>query len=188
MAITREKKEELVAQYVQDINDSEGLIITEYRGMTVPQLQELRAKIREAEGSYTIVKNTLAKLALKEAGLTVDDSLLTGPVGIGFCHHNLPGVAKAMTDFAKDNETMIIKGGLIGNSVIDEDGVNQLTKLPTLDVVRAQLLGLLNTPASQLVGIFNAPASQFVGVMSGGVRQVVNVLNAYATKNPEEAA
>lgn len=188
MAISREKKEALVAQYIQEISDSEGLIITEYRGLTVQQLQELRAKIREAEGSYTVIKNTLARRALEEIGLTVDDELMTGPIGIGFCHQNLPGVAKAMTEFAKDNDTMVIKGGLIGNSVIDEAGVKELTKLPPLDVVRAQLLGLLTTPASQLVGVFNAPASQFVGVLSGGVRQVVNVLNAYAAKNPEEAA
>ena len=188
MAITREKKEELIAQYVQDINDSEGLIITEYRGLSVQQLQELRAKIREAEGSYAVVKNTLARRALAEAGITVDDSLLTGPIGIGFCHKNLPGVAKAVTDFAKSNDQMIVRGGLIGSSVINEDGVRELTKLPPIEVVRAQLLGLINTPASQLVGVLNAPASQFVGVLSGGVRQLVNVLNAYSTKNPEEAA
>ncbi|MCB0210034.1 MAG: 50S ribosomal protein L10 [Anaerolineae bacterium] len=188
MAITREKKEELIAQYVQEINDSEGLIITEYRGLSVQQIQELRSKIREAEGSYAVVKNTLARRALAEAGINVDSSLLTGPIGIGFCHQNLPGVAKAVTDFAKSNDKMVVRGGLIGSSVIDEAGVKELTKLPPIEVVRAQLLGLLNTPASQLVGVLNAPASQFVGVLSGGVRQVVNVLNAYATKNPEEAA
>ena len=188
LAISREKKEELVAQYVQEINDSEGIIITEYRGLSVPQLQELRAKIREAQGSYAVVKNTLAKRALEEVGLPTADDLLTGPVGLGFCHQNLPGVAKVMTDFAKGNDLMVIKGGLIGKSVIDEAGVKELTKLPPIEVVRAQLLGLLNTPASQLVGTLNAPASQFVGVLSGGVRQLVNVLNAYASKNPEEAA
>lgn len=188
MAISREKKEKLVAQYVEELNGSDGIIITDYRGLSVPEIQTLRAKIREAEGSYTVVKNTLAQLALHEAGLPAIDNLLIGPVGIGFCGQNLPGVAKMMTEFAKEHDALVIKGGLIGRSVLDANEVNQLTKLPTIEVVRAQMLGLLNTPATQLAGVLNAPASQFVGVLSGGVRQLMNVLSAYAAKQPEEAA
>lgn len=177
MAITREKKEELVASYLEKLVDCDGIIITDYRGMTVPQVQELRAKIREAEGSYLIVKNTLAKRALQEAGLPSVDKLLTGTIGIGFCAKNVPGVAKAITDFAKGNEAMTVKGGVMGKSVITEAEVKQLASLPSLEVLRAQLLGVINAPASQLVG-----------VIAGGVRQLVNVVNAYAEKEAEPAA
>ena len=177
MAITREKKEELLANYVEQLNGSGGIIVTDYRGLTVPQIQELRSKIREAEGSFSVVKNTLARRALEEAGLPALDDMLTGPIGIGFCHNNVPGVAKAVTDFAKNNEAFSVKGGLMGNNVIDSDDVKQLADLPPLDVLRAQLLGLINAPATQLVG-----------VVASGVRQVINVVNAYAEKDKEPAA
>lgn len=174
MAISREKKEELIGGYLDQLNVSEAVIITGYRGLKVSQVEQLRKKVREADGSFTIVKNTLAERALKEAGLPVVEEMLTGPVGIGFCRNNVSGVAKAITDFAKQNELLTIKGGLLGNRVIDEVGVKNLANLPSLDVLRAQLLGLINAPASQLVG-----------VVAGGVRQLVNVFNAYAEKDAE---
>lgn len=174
MAISRDKKEVLVKEYLDQLNVSEAVIITSYRGLRVSQVEQLRRKIREAEGSFAIVKNTLAERALKEAGLPVVEEMLTGPVGIGFCHHNVSGVAKAITDFSRQNELLAIKGGLLGSRVIDEAGVKNLANLPSLDVLRAQLLGLISAPASQLAG-----------VVAGGVRQLVNVVNAYAEKEAE---
>jgi large subunit ribosomal protein L10 len=176
LAISREKKEELVKDYLEQLNVSEAVIITSYRGLKVSQVEQLRRKIRDAEGGFAIVKNTLAERALKDAGLPVVEEMLIGPVGIGFCHKNVSGVAKAITDFAKQNELLTIKGGLLGDRVIDEAGVKSLANLPPLDVLRAQLLGLINAPASQLVG-----------VVAGGVRQLVNVFNAYAEKEAQEA-
>jgi large subunit ribosomal protein L10 len=169
LAISREKKEELVKEYLDQLNVSEAVIITGYRGLKVTDVEQLRKKIREAEGGFSVVKNSLAERALQEAGLPVVEELFTGPVGIGFCHNNVSGVAKAIADFSKQNEFLIIKGGLLGNRVIDEAGVKNLASLPSLDVLRAQLLGVINAPASQLAG-----------VVAGGVRQLVNVFNAYA--------
>ncbi len=174
MAISRQKKEELVASYVDQMNSSEAIIVTDYRGLTVVELQELRGKIREADGSYAVVKNTLAKLALEQAGLPAIDDMLLGPVGIGFCGNNVPGVAKAITDYAKANEIFAVKGGLMGETIIDEAAVKSLASLPSLDVLRAQILGLINAPATQLVG-----------VVSGSIRQLVNVVNAYADTGNE---
>ena len=177
MAIIREKKEQLVSDYVERVNNSEAIIITDYRGLKVPDLQALRAKVREADGSFTIVKNTLARHALKQAGLPAPDDLFIGPVGIGFCNQNIPGVAKAITDFAKSNEALKVKGGLMGVQVIDEAAVKELASLPSLDVLRAQLLGLINAPATRLAG-----------VVAGGVRQLVNVFNAYAEEGQTKDA
>lgn len=171
MAISRKKKETLVEEYVKDLNNSEAIIVTSYRGLRVPQIEQLRGKIRDAEGHFAVVKNTLAQRALEEAGLPVKDDLLTGPIGIGFCYHNVTGVAKAITDFSKDNDLLIIKGGYMGAKVISDVAVKDLASLPSLDVLRAQLLGLINAPASRLAG-----------VVAGGVRQLVNVVNAYAEK------
>lgn len=177
MAITRDKKADLVQTYVERLKDCEAVIITSYTGLKVSEVEQLRKKIREAEGSFAVVKNTLAIRALKETGWTIPEDLLTGPVGIGFCHHNVGGVAKAITAFAKQNDRLVVKGGLLGNRVIDEAGVKNLASLPPLEVVRAQFLGLLNAPASRLAG-----------VVAGGVRQLVNVMNAYAEKGSEASA
>ena len=177
MAITREKKEELVKEYVERLNESEAIIITDYRGLTVTQIQSLRAEIRKAEGSYAVVKNTLVQRALEEVGLPVPEEMLIGPVGISFCHKNITGVAKAVTEFAKENEILAVKGGVMGKKVINEDAIKSLASLPSIDVLRAQLLGLINAPASQLAG-----------VVAGSVRQLVNVVNAYADKEKDAAA
>ncbi len=177
MAISREKKEELVKEYVGRMNESDAIIITDYRGLQVVEIQELRMAIRKAEGSFAVVKNTLARRALEEAGLPVIDDLLTGPVGIGFCNENVAGVAKAITTYAKSNDKLEVKGGLLGDKIIDEATIKNLASLPTLDVLRAQLMGLINAPATQLTG-----------VIAGSVRQLVNVVNAYADKEGEAAA
>jgi large subunit ribosomal protein L10 len=174
LAISRKKKEELVKGYVEQLNDSEAIIITGNDGLKVNELEALRGKIREAEGKFSIVKNTLAKRAIEEANLPGVDELLTGPVGIGFCYNNASGVAKAITDFAKQNEQLVIKGGLLGNSVLDEAAVKNLANLPSLNELRGQIVGLINTPATRLVG-----------ALAGGVRQVVNVIHAYADKENE---
>jgi large subunit ribosomal protein L10 len=176
LAISRDKKENLIAEYVQQLNDSEAVIFTSYRGLKVSDLQELRKRIREADGGFAVVKNTLAQRALTEVGLPIVDEMLTGPIGIGFCNNNITGVAKAITGYARTNELLVIKGALVGNQVVDDAAVRNLADLPSIEVLRAQLLGVINAPASRLAG-----------VIAGGVRQVVNVINAYAEKDKEEA-
>lgn len=174
MAITRAKKEELVQEYVEQLNSSEAIIFTDYRGLSVADLQLLRTKVREAEGSYSVVKNTLARRALAEVGLSAPAEMTFGPIGICFCQQNIPGVTKALTDFAKTHDKLVVKGGLMGEKVIDEAAIKSLASLPSLEVLQAQLLGVINAPASRLVG-----------VLSGGVRQLVNVFNAYSEQGAE---
>ena len=188
MAISRAKKEALLEKYVEQLNNSDGIVIAEYRGLSVSDLQELRKRIREADGSFTVVKNTLARRAISGAGLSVPEEMLVGPLGIAFGGHNLTGVAKVMTTFAKENELLLVKGGLIGNSAIDGAAVKSLADMPSIDVLRSQLLGLLNAPATKVVGVLAAPPTQLVGVLSGGVRQLVNVINAYSQTGPQEAS
>jgi large subunit ribosomal protein L10 len=169
LAITRQRKEELVKSYVEKLQSSRAIIVTDYRGLTVNELQALRRRIREAQGSYSVAKNTLAKLAIKEAGLPAIDDLFVGPAAISFCHEEVPAVARALTDFAKDHERFEIKGGLLGTQVLTQTAIKDLADLPPLEVVRAQLLGLISAPSSRLAG-----------VVAGGLRQMVNVINAYA--------
>ena len=179
MAITKDRKAELVQQYVDLIQKSDGLILIEYRGLSMKGMDPLRRKIREASGELHVVKNTLAELALRQAGRDAPENLFTQTTAIGFAFTDLPSVAKALTGFAKDSEFVKVKGALLGSQVLTAKDVEALAELPPLPVLRAQLLGLITAPASRLTG-----------VVASGVRQVVNVVKAYADKaeQPEEAA
>lgn len=177
MAISKEQKEKLLVQYEEAVSDSKGIIITEYRGLSAPDLGRLRAVIRDANGSYNVVKLTLFKLALERAGLSVPDEMFGGPVAVGYCHQDVPAVAKAFKDFGKEQELLVIKGGLMGGRLLSEADVTAIADLPPIEIVRAQLMGVISGPARNLVG-----------AVASGVRQVVNVLNAYAEKDQQEAS
>ena len=176
MAITKEKKKELVAQYVEAATASRGMIITEFRGLSTPELGRLRAAVRGASGSYSVVKVTLFKIALERAGIPVPEDMLIGPVAVGYCHQELPAVAKALKDYGKDHEKLVIKGGIMGDRFLSLAEVETIADLPPLEVIRSQLMGLVNGPARNLAG-----------VVAGGVRQVVNVFNAYADSDRQKA-
>ncbi len=168
MALTKERKEELVAKYRELLEQSRGVIFTEYRGLSNRDLSAVRRKVREANGAYHVAKMTLFKRALEEAGYPVPDELAGKPIAIGFCLQDIPGVAKALSEYAKDVELFSIRGGIADGRIITAEQVKAIADLPPLDVLRAQLIGLLDAPASSLVGVVQA-----------GVAQVVNVLNAY---------
>lgn len=171
MAITKEKKTELLDVYTKNIDHSSAIFLTSYQGIGVNDLTELRQKLRSANSNYRIVKNTLVKKALNDAGIDSPEitDLLSGAVGFAFCEGDSPPVAKTLVEFAGNFDSFEIKGGLLGDVFVDKAGVESLAKLPSLEVIRAQMLGVISAPASQLVG-----------VVASGVRQIVNVLDAYA--------
>jgi len=171
LAISKERKEELVAQYADMLNRSQGLILTEFRGITDKDLKTVRKAVREANGAYRITKTRLLIRALQDAGYPVPDELRGMPLAVGFCYGDVPAVAKALTDLTKNSDVLSIRGGLMGQTFVDAEGVKAIADLPPLDVLRAQLLGLLDAPAANLVGVVQA-----------GVAQVINVINAYAEK------
>ncbi len=177
MAITKERKQELLAQYVEAINGSRAIIVTEYRGLNTPALGRLRSAMRDSNGSYSVVKLTLFKLALERAGIPVPEEMLAGPVAVSFCYQDVPAIAKALKEFGKDQELLVLKGGIMGNRFLSPQDVVALAELPPLEVVRAQLIGMLSGPARNLAS-----------VVASGVRQVVNVLNAYAEKDAQAVA
>jgi large subunit ribosomal protein L10 len=153
------------------------VILTDFRGITDKDLKQIRKVVREANGTYRITKTTLLARALEAAGYPLPPHMKGTPVAVGFCFGDVPAVAKALTDFTRDGEKLVIQGGLMGQSFISPDEVKAIANLPSLDVLRAQLIGLLDAPAANLVGVIQA-----------GVSQVVNVLNAYAEKGESAAA
>lgn len=178
MAISKEKKQEIVAQYGEWLERSQSLIITEYIGLTVKDMDELRAKVREAGGEFHIVKNTLAKLALGAASLEIDDEHFVGTAAIGFAHEDPPALAKAITDFAKGSSFLKVKAGYLDNRLMSAAEVRILANVPPLPVMRAILLSTILAPATQLVRTLSEPG-----------RQVAAVLKAFSDKDavPEAA-
>lgn len=176
MAISKERKQELVAIYGEMLQHSNGIILTEYRGLTIAKVDNLRARLRDVDGVYAVTKNTLFKIALQNADWPVPEELLAGPVATAFADGNFPGVAKAVLDFQKENaDIFVIKGAVMGGSLLTTQQVEAISQLPSLDELRSQLVGLLVQPATGLVSVLNAATSS-----------VVNVLHAYVQENSSE--
>ena len=112
MAISREKKQQMVAGYVERVSRSEALIFTDYRGLTVAHLSELRQRLREVGGVFQVVKNTLFKRALDEAGISVSMEQLDGPIAVGYCFEDSPPVAKVLVAFAKETQLLKVQGSI----------------------------------------------------------------------------
>jgi len=176
LAISKERKDELLNTYAELINKSQGMILIEYRGLTMKGMDPLRGRVREAAGELHVVKNTLAQKALETAGRKAPAELFTQTTAIGFAFSDVAGVAKALTTYAKENEFVKVKGALLGGQILTTKEVQALADLPPLPIVRGQLLGLISTPATRLAG-----------VVAGGVRQIVNVVKAYSDKEGAEA-
>ena len=177
MAISKERKEELVAQYSEWLKQSQATILAEYSGMSMQNIDALRAKIREAGGEFHIVKNTLGKLAFEQAGLSLPENFFTGSTAVSFAFKDVPAVAKAMTEFARTSDALKVKGGYLDNRPMTAEGVKSLADLPPLPVVRAQLLGTILAPASKLVRTLAEPG-----------RQVAAVIKAYSEASEPAAA
>jgi large subunit ribosomal protein L10 len=165
LAITKEHKDELIAQYREWAKRSQALIITQYAGLNMKEVDMLRAKLREVGSEFHIVKNTLVALALQEAGMTLPQEYLEGSTAICFAFSDAPVTAKAMTEAVKGSEFLKIKGGILDKKPVTADGIKMLAELPALPVLRAQLLGVLSAPASRLMRMMAEPARQIAAVI-----------------------
>lgn len=160
----RAGKEQLVATLHRTFRESSVVIVTHYIGLTVAELGDLRAKMREAGAGLKVTKNRLAKRALVDTPYEQLDGLFTGPTAIGFATDPV-APAKVVTAFAKTNPKLVVIGGGLGRQVLDGDGVKALASLPSLGELRGQLLGMISTPASRLVGVLQAPGGQLARVL-----------------------
>jgi large subunit ribosomal protein L10 len=165
LAISKERKSEVVAQYSQWIGNSKALILAEYTGLTMKEMDDLRSKAREVGGEFHVVKNTLGKLAFKEAGLPIPEDFLEGSTAIGFALKDAQPMAKTMTEFARSADALKIKGGYLGTRAINAAEVVALAEMPPLPVMRARLMGTLLAPASQLARLLAEPARQVAAVL-----------------------
>ncbi len=168
----KEQKAEQVDLLTEKLRKAKVAVLTDYRGLTVTQLQELRGKLRTGDVEYRVVKNTLARRAAEAAGVSELQSELEGPVAIAFGYDDLSLPSKLINEFVRTTRLKLdVKGGLVEGRVFTPDQVKQLADLPSRETLLAQLLGTLQSPVGQLVGIMQTPVQQLVGV-----------LDAYKTK------
>jgi len=165
LAISKEKKREIVADYEQRMSDSQALILTDYRGLSVADLTRLRRQLRDSDGRFQIVKNTLFERALQAAGLAVPAEQMEGPIAIGYCLTEVPPVAKVLVDFAQNTNALQIKGAVLGASFLDTEGVRSLAALPPREILLGQLVGAIQGPMRSLVSTLNAPMRDLAQVL-----------------------
>ncbi len=174
--VDRIEKREFVAELSSVFAETSMVVVTQNKGMTVAEVTELRRKMREAGASFKVAKNRLALLALDGTRFDGIGPLLKGPTALAWSTDPV-AVAKAAVDFAKTNDKFVLLGGSLGSQVLDANGVKALSELPSLDALRAKLLGLLQAPATKVAGVLQAPAGQLARVFA-----------AYADSKKGEAA
>ena len=159
----RSQKADSVAQLNAVFNEAGVVVITRNLGMSVAQSTDLRTKMREAGASYKVAKNRLARLALNDTDYAGLSDLLTGPTALAYSTDPV-AAAKAAVDFAKTTDRIEILGGSMGGQMLDEAGIKALASLPSLDELRAKLVGLVNAPATKIAQVVNAPAAKLARV------------------------
>jgi large subunit ribosomal protein L10 len=167
-------KERIVAELTDRLRSAQSLIVTDYRGLSVKEIDDLRTKLLEHGVRYTVVKNTLTRLAAEQAEAKDLLELLDGPTAIAFLESDAdPAVAaKVLNEIAGAGKILVIRGGVLEGKTITEADVKILASLPPTDVLRAQLVGALAAPMATIVGLFAAPLRDLVGVIDARIKQL----------------
>jgi large subunit ribosomal protein L10 len=165
--VIRPEKVAMIAELKKTMASAKGVVLTDYRGIKVAQDTKLRRKMREAGVEYSVIKNNMASIAAKEAGIEGLDGYLKGPLAMVSSDKDPVVAAKLISEFIKENRIMEIKGGLVEGKVIDAEGVKSLANLPSREVLLARLLGSMQSPITG-----------FVTVLQGNIRNLVYALDA----------
>jgi large subunit ribosomal protein L10 len=170
----RQDKERIVGELAERLKSSQNLLVADYRGLTMPEIDELRSKLLETGARFSVVKNTLTKLAAEEAGVQQLLELIDGPTAIAFidADGDPAAAAKVLNDTARAHDVLVIRGGLLEGDTVSDVEIKRLATLPPADVVRAQLAGAVAAPLTTIVGLFTAPLRDLVGVIEARISQL----------------
>jgi large subunit ribosomal protein L10 len=183
-------KERVVSELAERLKASPTLIVADYRGLTMPQIDALRGQLLEHGARFAVVKNTLTRRAAEEAGVETLLAMLDGPTAIAFLESegDPVAVAKALSTAARETQVLVIRGGIMEGRAITGDDVQSLAKLPPTDVLRAQVVGAIAGPMTMVVGLFNAPLRDLVGVVQARIEQLEGQGEAAGASAPEPAS
>src|SRR5215471_580461 len=170
----RDDKEKVVTELADRLRNADTLIVADYRGLTMPQIDTLRGRLLEHGARFSVVKNTLTRRAAEAAGQTALLALLEGPSAIAFIEADgdMVAVAKALSDSARETRVLVIRGGILQGREISGEAVEELAKLPPLEVLRGQVLGAVIAPLTQLIGLVSAPLQNLVGLIDARIEQL----------------
>jgi large subunit ribosomal protein L10 len=183
-------KERLVAELTEKLRQSDTLIVADYRGLTMPQIDALRGRLLESGAKFTVVKNTLTRRAAEAAGADALLALLEGPSAIAFIEADgdAVAVAKALADSARDTKVLAVRGGIMQGRAISGADVEELAKLPPIDILRGEVLGAVIAPLSSLIALVNAPLQNLYGLLDARIGQLQAQGGGQATAEAEPAA
>jgi large subunit ribosomal protein L10 len=170
----RQDKEQIVKELADRLKSSQNLLVADYRGLTMPEIDELRTKLLESGARFSVVKNTLTRRAAEEAGVKELLDLIDGPTAIAFidADGDPAAAAKILNDTARAHDVLVIRGGLLDGDTVSDAEVKRLATLPPADVVRAQLAGAVAGPLTTVVGLFTAPLRDLVNVIDARITQL----------------
>ena len=170
----KSEKERVIAELTERLRVSPTLIVADYRGLTMPEIDGLRGELLKHGARFSVVKNTLTRRAAEAAGADAVLAMLEGPSAIAFLESDGDpvAVAKALSDAVKTTKILVIRGGVLDGKAISADDVDSLAKLPPTDVLRAQLVSAIAAPLATVVGIFGAPLRDLVGVIDARIEQL----------------
>ena len=171
----RTEKHEFVSSLASVFAETSMVVVTQNKGLTVAEVSDLRRKMRDGGSTFKVAKNRLAALALEGTPFDGIKPMLKGPTALAWSQDPV-AVAKTAADFAKTNDRLVLIGGALGSQTLDADGIRALADLPSLDTLRAKLVGLLQAPATRVAGVLQAPAGQ-----------LARVFGAFATKDGTES-
>jgi large subunit ribosomal protein L10 len=172
--LKKEDKERVVAELTERLRTSQTLMVADYRGLTMPQIDALRARLLEHGARFAVVKNTLTRRAAEAAGADAVLALLEGPTAIAFVESegDPVAVAKALADAARETRILTVRGGVLEGRPIESGDVEELAKLPPLDILRGQVLGAVTAPLTTILGIFTAPLQDLYGLIDARIEQL----------------
>jgi len=172
--VKKEDKERVVAELTERLRTTETLLVADYRGLTMPQIDDLRSKLIEHGARFSVVKNTLTRRAAEATGSDALLAMLEGPTAIAFLESDGDpvAVAKALVDAARDTRVLEVRGGLLEGRPIEAAEIESLAKLPPFDVLRSQVLGAITSPLTAIVGLFTAPVQDLYGLLDARIEQL----------------
>jgi large subunit ribosomal protein L10 len=172
--VKKEDKERVVSDLTERLKSTETLLVADYRGLTMPQIDDLRTKLLEHGARFAVVKNTLTRRAAEAAGSDALLALLEGPTAIAFLESDGDpvAVAKALVDAARDTRVLALRGGMLEGRPVEPEEIESLAKLPPADVLRSQVLGAITAPLTGIVALFTAPLQDLYGLIDARIEQL----------------
>jgi large subunit ribosomal protein L10 len=183
-----QRKIDAVADLTEKMSRMQLAVVADYRGLNVSEISNLRSKLREHGAEMIVAKNTLLRIAARESGYESLEPLLEGPTAITFAYDDVAKVAKALHDYVSSSSKVSVRGGLLGTSIFQADGLEDVSKMPSREEVLSQIVGGIQSPLAGVVGVIGAPVNDVVNIVNTVVVDVASVLQARIDKLQAESS